>query len=214
MNIDDQLIPILVMYKGVLAGHRWPVQSKSMTIGRSNDCEIVLPERQISRYHARIEDTSDGYLLRDLGSKNGTFVNDHKLVEEPHLLRDGDEISLANIVNFGFIAGEATLPLEEIAIGSGKLAVNPLTKHVSLGSRVLDPPLSPAQFALLSLLMEAKGRIVSREEVISIIWPTAEGGVTDQAVDALVYRLRERLAELDPEYNYVTTMRGHGFRFA
>ncbi len=39
-------------------------------------------------------------------------------------------------------------------------------------------------------------------------------GVTDQAVDALIYRLRERLAELDPDRAFIVTVRGHGFRFA
>jgi DNA-binding winged helix-turn-helix (wHTH) protein len=49
--------------------------------------------------------------------------------------------------------------------------------------------------------------------VIDEVWPEALGGVTDQAVDALIYRLRERLAELDPDHTYVVTVRGHGFRY-
>ncbi len=63
------------------------------------------------------------------------------------------------------------------------------------------------------MLVKSKGAVVTREDVIRAVWPDAVGGVTDQAVDALIYRLRERLAELDPDRNYLTTVRGHGFRF-
>jgi DNA-binding response OmpR family regulator len=86
-------------------------------------------------------------------------------------------------------------------------------RRVLLGRHELDPPLSPSQFKLLSLLLQHDGDVVRREEVIDVIWPDAVGGVTDQAVDALVYRLRERLAELDPDHNFVVTVRGHGFRY-
>ena len=214
MELSEQFVPILVIYKGTLSGNRWPVQKPTMTIGRSNDCDIVLPERQISRYHIRIECDEDGYLLRDLGSKNGTYVNEIRISEQPCRLQDGDEIVLANVVNFGFVAGEATLPLEDTIYATEELVINSGAKSVRLGRSELDPPLSPAQFSLLSLLMEAEGRVVSREEVISSIWPEAEGGVTDQAVDALVYRLRERLDELNADHDYVATVRGYGFRFA
>ena len=215
MELDKQLIPILVMYKGTLSGSRWPLQTASLTIGRSGDCDIVIPERQISRYHVRIEYVYKGFLLRDLGSKNGTSVNGEVVTtDKPHRLQDGDELVLANVVHFGYVAGEATLPLEDTRYAAGELVVSSATKSVRLGQDELNPPLSPAQFSLLSLLMEADGSVVSREEVISSIWPDAEGGVTDQAVDALIYRLRERLGELNTDHNYVTTVRGYGFRFA
>jgi DNA-binding response OmpR family regulator len=50
--------------------------------------------------------------------------------------------------------------------------------------------------------------------VIEAVWPDTMGeGVSEQAIDALVRRLRDRLAELDAEHQYVLTVRGHGFRF-
>jgi len=209
--------PILVIYQGALAGTRWPVTSDSMTLGRAEDCDIVLPERQISRYHARLERDATGHVLRDLGSRNGTAVNGEPIRELPYRLRDGDEIQLAGVLHIGYVAGDATLPL--IASGEAgfpspdRLIVNDATRQVSLGRQILDPPLSPAQFALLSALVAAGGNVLSREEAVHIVWPDASGGVTDQALDALVYRLRERLTELDAEHNYVGTVRGHGFRF-
>jgi DNA-binding response OmpR family regulator len=86
---------------------------------------------------------------------------------------------------------------------------------VWIGDRELQPPLSLAQYRLLELLADASGRVVSREEVVATVWPEAiEEGVSEQAIDALVRRLRDRLAELDPEHEYVMTVRGHGFRLA
>ena len=208
--------PFLIIYKGALAGTRWSLDSDTMTIGRGSDCDVVMLERQISRYHVRIERDKRGYLLRDLGSKNGTFVNDAPVREQPYRLRDGDEINLAKTVQMGFVAGDATLPLESVedAVASdSELKVHPTTRRVCLGREELDPPLSPAQFALLDLLATSGGRVVTRQEIIETIWPDAVGGVTDQAVDALVYRLRERLAELNPDHEYVVTIRGHGLRF-
>jgi DNA-binding winged helix-turn-helix (wHTH) protein len=65
------------------------------------------------------------------------------------------------------------------------------------------------------MLAEAGGRVVGREEVVATVWPEAmEEGVSEQAIDALVRRLRDRLAELDKEHEYVVTVRGHGFRLA
>ena len=106
------------------------------------------------------------------------------------------------------------MPLTDIGIiRQGRLQVDVSARQVSLGRAILDPPLSPAQFALLELLTNAAGAVVTRDQAIGAVWPDAIGGVTDQALDALVYRLRERLAELDADYDYVVTVRGHGFRY-
>jgi len=209
---NQQAQPLLAVYTGALAGTRWPLRRDPVTLGRAADCDIVLLERQISRYHARIECDADGYVLRDLGSKNGTFVNGERVRGQLYRLHDGDELSLATTVQIGFIAGDVTLPLEEIFL-PGRLIVDKDARRVRLGREELNPPLSPAQFTLLVMLVESSGAVVTREDVIRAVWPDAVGGVTDQAVDALVYRLRERLAELNPDRNYLTTVRGHGFRF-
>jgi DNA-binding winged helix-turn-helix (wHTH) protein len=206
--------PLLVVYKGALAGNRWPVRGEPITLGRAQDCDIVLPERQISRYHARIEQDEAGFIIRDLGSKNGTFVNGEAVRDQPYRLRDGDEIELANVLQIGFVAGEATMPLTNVGmIRQNGLQVNVSARQVSLGRAILDPPLSPAQFTLLELLTNAAGAVITRDQAIGAVWPDAVGGVTDQALDALVYRLRERLAELGADYEYVVTVRGHGFRY-
>jgi DNA-binding response OmpR family regulator len=57
------------------------------------------------------------------------------------------------------------------------------------------------------------GRICTREQVIEAVWPDVmEEGVSEQAVDALVRRLRDRIEEVDSDAQYIVTIRGHGFR--
>lgn len=215
----DTPLPLLVLYRGTLAGSRWVLDQDRVLIGRALDCTIVLPERQISRYHVAIERDQEGYLLRDLASKNGTMVNGQPIRDQPYRLKDGDEIVLASVVYFSFTIGDATLPLEDVEAGQAgdavmQLALDPALRTVRFGRELLDPPLSVQQYRLLEVLMQHAGRAVSREEVLDHVWPEAAGmGITPQALDALVYRVRERLAELDPDHNYIVTVRGYGYRF-
>ena len=73
-------------------------------------------------------------------------------------------------------------------------------RQVSVRGRLLDPPLSHAQFTFLALLAEEPGRVYSRDEVIAAVWPDDDAeGISDEAIDALVRRIRLRLREIDPE---------------
>jgi hypothetical protein len=66
------------------------------SIGRTADNQIVVPIREVSRRHAEIVLDEGGYLIRDLGSPNGTFVNGERVTE--HRLDDGDRIALGGQV--------------------------------------------------------------------------------------------------------------------
>jgi DNA-binding response OmpR family regulator len=183
-----------------------------VTIGRGADCEIVLPERPISRHHARIERRNQGYVLIDLGSRNGTHVNGQE-VKEPYLLQDGDEIQIAFSVKLSFIGAEATVPLSFEGTVGGAVRIDKGTRRVWVRGKELAPPLSPAQYRLLELMADADGQVVSRDDVIGAVWPEdSEEGISEQAIDALVRRLRDRLAEAAPDQQYIITVRGHGFR--
>jgi hypothetical protein len=211
MDTTDEK-PVLIAREGKLDGQRWTIESDPFTIGRGSDCEVILPERQVSRYHARIHHKDDRYVLEDLDSKNGTFLNGQQVTEKT-VLHDGDEIQIALYVKLLFVGTEATLPLTfEPPEAEPPLVIEEAQRAVYIQGQTLDPPLSLAQFRLLQLLYEADGAVVSRDEIVAAVWPETEGaGVSEQAIDALVRRLRDRLAELD-EYEYVVTVRGHGFR--
>jgi phosphoserine phosphatase RsbU/P len=61
-------------------------------IGRKSDADIVLNNQHVSRHHAKLVKTTDGYALQDLGSTHGTFVNESRV--ENKVLKHGDKISL------------------------------------------------------------------------------------------------------------------------
>lgn len=67
-------------------------------IGRAGDSDIVLNDPKVSRNHAVLEWEDGGFVLRDLGSINGTSVNGQRLAADPLLLRDGDQIMLSKQV--------------------------------------------------------------------------------------------------------------------
>ncbi len=217
MDNYNQLQPVLVGQGGPLNGFRWAI-SKSLLIGRTNSCDISISNQQVSREHARIKTTPEGPVLEDLGSKNGTFHNG-KPVTGLTLLDDGDIIQIALAQEFIFLGQDATIPLspgdfeESVISYFRRIRLEKDAKRTFIFNKEVVPPLSPLQFKFLCILTESSGRVVSRSEVINGVWGTQQSlGVTDQALDALVRRLRDRLEEFDQNHEYVITVRGQGFR--
>lgn len=243
MEKYSEEVALLVGQGGPLNGQRWTLQD-NLLIGRDNSCDIIVPDRQVSRHHARVSYTPRGILIEDLGSKNGTHLNG-KLISQPSLLQDGDVLQIALAQLFVFLSSDATLPLqpdqtelhpeqiisspvtrlEKEAQSTGRLRLDKRSRRVWVrqpGERSkagqsseieIDPPLSASQFRLLEILYDQQGKVVSRPELITSVWGLEEAiGVTEQALDALVRRLRDRLASVDYEHNYIVTVRGHGLR--
>jgi pSer/pThr/pTyr-binding forkhead associated (FHA) protein len=63
-------------------------------MGRQADCDLLIDEPNASRHHAEIRPDGDGYLLTDLGSTNGTKVNDTLI--DRYRLRDGDVVTIGS----------------------------------------------------------------------------------------------------------------------
>lgn len=79
----------MTLYVG---GQLFRVSQKVTTLGRSRDCDIVVPDSNVSRVHAEIRHEEFEYVLVDLGSTNGVEVNGRRVLR--HVLRDGDRVSL------------------------------------------------------------------------------------------------------------------------
>jgi len=216
MKLSSDSLPVLIGQSGPLNGSRWVIR-QPMTVGRGEECEIVISDRKISRKHAQFTPSIDGILLEDLKSKNGTHHNG-KSLKEPVLLSDGDLIQVALAQKFTFLSSDATIPLDfelpgESLDKQNALKLDKLSRRVWIRGEELSPSLSAAQFTLLEYLYRAEGSLVPRERLVDEIWDKEEAsGVSDQALDALVRRLRDRLAALDGSHPYVITVRGHGLR--
>lgn len=210
--------PILIAQNGPLLGQRWGIKAETH-IGRDPDCEIVVPDRKVSRVHARIKLNNNGVLLEDLGSKNSTFLNG-ALLETPTILEEGDIIQIALVQSFFFLSSDATMPLDQKYLSNPQTDLKPKklyldyrSRRVWLGDQEILPPLSVPQFRLLHTLNEQQGKVVSRGDLIAVIWGDEKAvGVSEQALDALVRRLRDRLSLYDTSHEYLVTVRGHGIR--
>jgi len=203
--------PLLVAQEGPLKGQRWAL-SRALVMGRESSCDVVVTDRQVSRFHARLTPTPEGIILEDLGSKNGTHHNG-TLLTTPVVLQDGDLVQVALAQQFLFLVSESTMPLADGVGRPGRLMIDQKSRRVWVNQQLLVPPLSAQQFKLLWLLYESQGQVISRLDLVAAVWGEDQAaGVSDQALDALIRRLRDRLAALDPTQKYIDTVRGHGVR--
>ena len=92
----------LVVIYGAELGKKYNLNSTSLVIGRSSKCDIQIDQESISRNHSKIVNTGKSILVRDLGSTNGTYVNDEPIDE--YVLRDGDLIKIGRTI-FKFLTG-------------------------------------------------------------------------------------------------------------
>ena len=71
-----------------------PAEAETLTIGRSSDCDLAIDDRAVSRHHARLRRTIEGWDVLDLGSTNGTWLNGRRITSAVAL--PGDELDLAD----------------------------------------------------------------------------------------------------------------------
>ncbi|MDZ4770230.1 MAG: FHA domain-containing protein [Chloroflexota bacterium] len=206
--------PVLIVQQQGKLDLRWTVELDEALLGRDDSCHLVIAEREVSRQHVRIYKHNEAFYIEDLESRNGTWVNEEKL-EGTRALHNGDKIKLGTSTHIEFVGSNFTAPISKVdgfEKGSG-LRIDTASRRVFINQVELDPPLSPPQYRLLELLYLNAGTICTREQVIDTVWPDAYGeGVSEQAIDALIRRLRDRLSDLDSKMDYVVTVRGHGFR--
>lgn len=98
---DDLTIPVgelprsvgvLIVRSGAQTGTRFPLDNEVTRLGRHPDSEISLDDITVSRRHAEIVRTDDGYVVTDAGSLNGTYVNQERI--ERTSIRHGDELQI------------------------------------------------------------------------------------------------------------------------
>jgi DNA-binding response OmpR family regulator len=188
----------------------WSLHGEMTTIGRLDDNDVVVPDRWVSRHHAAIRRSGTRYEIVDLDSKNGLYVNGAR-VTAPVRLQNGDQIAIAPHAMLTFVDSESTAP---VLLRQRGVRIDEDTRQVWVNGQELTPPVSSAQFALLCTLAAHPGRVFSRDDLIGPVWPGEDpAGISDEAVNSLIRRLRRRLMDVDPDHRYIFAVRGHGFRF-
>ena len=107
-------------------------------------------------------------------------------------------------------AGSPASGARQPILETGDLVIDRDRHLARRGDRALD--LTAMEFRLLVALVEADGRVLTREQLLDAIYGAGEAFVLDRTVDALVKRLREKLADDPGRPRYVATVRGVGYR--
>jgi FHA domain len=195
-------------------GKIFNLNSPHTVVGRlttQNKPDIELSADVISRRHLEIVQQSNRYWVKDLGSTNGTMLNDDRinpgnLYELKHNARIGlgvegnsahtvlvfKESEDTNIMRAKESAGKAgTLPaVSWLKIDEGK-------KEALVDGK--QKKLSKKEYDLLLLLYRNAGNICSRDEIIEAVWPESQdpSAISDATIDQLIHRLREKV-ETEP----------------
>jgi hypothetical protein len=177
------------------------------TLGRAPSCQVVLDSDFASRRHAQLIRRDQVYWLKDLGSKNGTLLNNEPVAGEIQL-NDGAEIRIGETA-FIFVDLEVTRTYPGVATAPvAALHVEENTREVWVHGKKLAPRLSLKQFDLLKFLYLRAGEAVSKDEIIAAVWPEEEtDAVYDYQVDKMVSRVRERIGK-----EWIETVWGYGYR--
>lgn len=115
----------LVMKSGPASGKVYSLITSEISIGREAGSDVFINDEEISRQHARLTSQFGDYVLEDLGSTNGTFVNSQRITGQ-RILKSGDTILLGENVSLTF---------EEVPFDPNATQVNP-----SIGESVLELP--------------------------------------------------------------------------
>ena len=185
-------------------GREHPLTGETITIGRAVQNEVVITSKRVSREHARVRRDGWRVVLEDLGSTNGTFLNDERVLN-PTALQDEDRIKIGDVVlvfhDPDVTYRDTPFPELEVDVAAGVVRVD---RHVV--------ELSPKEFALLAYLHEQRGQVCSKDDIGDAVWPEYHEGVYDYQVENLVRRLRAKL-ELDPANpQLLLTVRGLGYK--
>ena len=119
----------LIVVGGPDLGMEWAFKQPEIVIGRDEECLLTLTDIAVSRRHARVLLEGGGYILEDLGSNNGTFLNGERLVDRASLV-PGDEV----------VIGERTLRFVELNEAPSTAAAHPVQIGEAPEPEILDAP--------------------------------------------------------------------------
>lgn len=163
-------MPILTLkFKdNVIADYRLET-GKSMTIGRRSSNNIVIENLAVSGHHAKIDSVGDGFVLTDLQSKNGCFVNEQLVTS--HWLKHGDIINIGkHTLVFSYQQGEARP--KESAQQMDKTMVMDTTKYRDMMSKsapeMTPPKTEKTPRGVLAYLSGGEGEIELEKKLIKI----------------------------------------------
>jgi len=184
----------LLIKTGKKKGQSYSITDQAVFIGRDPSNTIQLPDKQVSRKHASITPHGTEYFIEDLGSRNGTLVNDHPVQRQ--VLKPGDEIKVGSTVLELTPLGDKEEVCEHLkdSVPQGQPAsaldpINGLTVEIALPPQGLDSIIASPYEAEFSSLQKAYLRL-------SLMYRLINDLVTVTDLRELMDRTAERVLEI------------------
>lgn len=200
------------------------LEKNTTVIGRfavDNNPDIEIHDEYISRSHVEITSRENSFMLRDLGSKNGSELDGQRVIpNQLYPLTNDAVIGLAIaqagarvLLRYRNSPTTSTIQVQEIGdfAAINWLQIDKDKREVRVDGKPVM--LAKKEFWLLLFLLHKSGKICTRDEIISKVWPevTNPGAVSNATVDQLVYRLRQKV-ETDPSKpSRILSKKGFGF---
>lgn len=147
-------MPHLRLTSGDGPSEFFTLRADRVLLGRSSDCDLILPDVLLSRHHAEIVRTAEGWALRDLGSLNGTRLNGIRVQgEQP--LRDGDEIRMSD---WRLVFRDTSVPSDP-ALAQASARLRDVTELATRSD--LDVAAMSRHSRILGVLTRAAGAVVA-----------------------------------------------------
>ena len=195
------------------------VNTEEFSLGRSVHNDLFIDSAKISRSHLKIVAGPDGsFHAQDVGSANGTSLNGKALEKsKEYRLRESGELQLAGVFHIQFTDFGATFVAPETSTIFG-LSLSHADRMVWVqGTESEAFKLSNSEYKFLNLLMERYPNHATHVELTETIWEYAPDNPDDEkrsrdAIFNIAKRLRERLLVVDPDHEYIETVRKWGER--
>jgi pSer/pThr/pTyr-binding forkhead associated (FHA) protein len=137
----EERVSMLLVERGVPGVRVIPLDQQVFMLGASPSADVFLDNSYVSLMHAQIVRETDRFIIRDLDSRNGTYVNGTRLGKEGHTLQSGDLIELAEgEVRLRFQSRGSTLSLRTGGLAeAGELFVDLKSRDVWVRGAKLEP---------------------------------------------------------------------------
>lgn len=167
------------------------LKKKTITAGLTEIWRSLLPAEQSDIIEGKFDDNEVTEYLENVG------LIQNKKLQIPLLADYVQEIS------------------KDTHTSTQKIIFDPNTNTIKKGETVLSDQLTSSEFRVLAYLLQNEERIVDREELINVVWSGVKStaGITDQAVDQLIFRVRRKIEEDANHPVHLHTIKGRGFKF-
>jgi hypothetical protein len=134
----------LTVRQGPVPGKILELVKDTLTIGRDVNNDLVINDAEVSRNHSRLTAQSGGYLIEDLASTNGTFVNGQRLIS-PKLLNAGDVVGLGEtiVLEFSYLADAGATVVASAPPPMRPMAEPPTTPPMMPTPEPMPEPMAP-----------------------------------------------------------------------